>query len=53
MEKARIENWRIKYRVIDVLPAPDGAVMMMILLVVGICKEKEHLPIILSPGFCF
>jgi hypothetical protein len=25
----------------DVFPAPDGAVMMMILLAMGICKEKE------------
>lgn len=26
----------------DVLPAPEGAVMMMILFLIGICKEKEE-----------
>ena len=26
----------------DVLPAPDGAVMMMILLGIAICKEKKR-----------
>jgi len=25
----------------EVLPAPDGAVMMMILLLIAMCKEKE------------
>ena len=25
----------------EVFPAPDGAVMMMILLLIGICKEKK------------
>jgi len=26
----------------EVLPAPEGAVMMMILLLIGICKEKKE-----------
>ena len=42
IEKASWGNTRIKCLVIDVLPAPEGAVMMMILLGVAICKEKKR-----------